>query len=107
MLVVGNELDHKDVRQTVALLSTAFPFQGLVVLGVRLEPSDILRSYSAGSLSEAEIQRLYSGARCIVFPSFYEGFGFPIVTALAYGKTLIARRSDLLQRSPRIAAPGA
>ena len=104
VLVVGNELDHKDVRQTVGLLSTAFPFQGLVVLGVRLEPSDILRSYSAGSLSEAEIQRLYSGARCIVFPSFYEGFGFPIVTALAYGKTLIARRSDLLQRSPRIAA---
>ena len=40
---------------------------------------------------------MYSGARCIVFPSFYEGFGFPIVTALAYGKTLIARRSDLLQ----------
>ena len=45
MLVVGNELDHKDVRQTVGLLSTAFPFQELVVLGVRLEPSAILRSY--------------------------------------------------------------
>ena len=106
VLVVGNELDHKDVRQTVALLSTAFPFQGLVVLGVRLEPSDILRSYPAGSLSEAEIQRLYSGARCIVFPSFYEGFGFPIVTALAYGKTLIARRSDLLQEIAAHCASG-
>ena len=97
--IIGRSADR-------CLLSTAFPFQGLVVLGVRLEPSDILRSYSAGSLSEAEIQRLYSGARCIVFPSFYEGFGFPIVTALAYGKTLI-KGAPICSRDRRAARPGA
>ncbi|MBA2259501.1 MAG: hypothetical protein H0W18_11430, partial [Acidobacteria bacterium] len=37
-----------------------------------------------------------AGARLVVFPSFYEGFGFPILTTLAYGGTLVARQSTLL-----------
>jgi len=42
-----------------------------------------------------------------VFPSFYEGFGFPILTTLAYGRTLIARRSTLLDEvAARCAARG-
>ena len=48
------------------------------------------------TLSEPELHRLYAGSRAVVFPSFYEGFGLPIVTTLAYGGTLLARRSALL-----------
>ena len=33
----------------------------------------------------------------MVYPSFYEGFGFPVVTALAHGRTVLARRSALLE----------
>src|SRR5678815_5138960 len=50
----------------------------------------------SGMRSEAEIHQWYANARLVVFPSFYEGFGFPIVTALAYGRTLVARQSALL-----------
>ena len=55
------------------------------------------RLLQSGALSEAEIHALYAGARLVVFPSFYEGFGFPIVTTLAYGGTLLARQSPLLE----------
>lgn len=96
ILIVGNEFDHKDVMQTVELLKRAFPFQKIVALGAAIEASPLLRVYLPGGMLESEIHGLYAGARFVIFPSFYEGFGFPTVTALAYGKTLIARRSELL-----------
>src|SRR5262249_5438286 len=96
ILVVGNELDHKDAVRTIELLSDAFPFRNLVSLGPRLPARPHLRVYRSGSLSDEEVSRLYTDAALVVFPSFYEGFGFPVVTALAHGKTLIARGSELL-----------
>jgi hypothetical protein len=38
------------------------------------------------------VDGLFEGARCIVYPSHYEGFGIPILRALAHGKPVIARR---------------
>lgn len=35
------------------------------------------------SCSEIELQNLYSNAEFFVFPSFYEGFGFPLLEAMA------------------------
>jgi glycosyltransferase involved in cell wall biosynthesis len=96
ILVVGNDLDHKDAVRTIELLSSAFPFRPLVSLGPMLSESPYLRVHKSGSLSGRDVDRLYAEARVVVFPSFYEGFGFPIVTALAHGKTLVARKSELL-----------
>ncbi len=96
MLVVGNELDHKDAVRTIELLSTVFPFRPVVSLGPQLSETPYLRVHRAGSLSEHDVGCLYAEARFVIFPSLYEGFGFPIVTALALGKTLIARKSELL-----------
>jgi glycosyltransferase involved in cell wall biosynthesis len=42
------------------------------------------------------MDRLYAHARLIVFPSYYEGFGFPVIRGLSYNRTVLARRSDLL-----------
>jgi glycosyltransferase involved in cell wall biosynthesis len=39
--------------------------------------------------------RLIAGAGVIVFPSFYEGFGLPVVEGLALGRTVLVRRSAL------------
>jgi glycosyltransferase involved in cell wall biosynthesis len=95
-LVVGNHLDHKDVRQTVATLASAFPYQPITALGPADATSPFITARQSGSLSESEIQGMYAGADYVVYPSFYEGFGFPIVTALARGRTVLARRSALL-----------
>jgi glycosyltransferase involved in cell wall biosynthesis len=43
-----------------------------------------------GRVSEAELEWLYDHARLLVFPSTYEGFGFPLVEAFARGLPAIA-----------------
>ena len=96
IFIVGNEYDHKDVSRTIELLTTAFPYQSIVALGPAKAASPRVTVLKSGTLSEPDIHRLYADARVVVFPSFYEGFGFPILTTLAYGGTLLARRSTLL-----------
>jgi alpha-1,3-rhamnosyl/mannosyltransferase len=37
------------------------------------------------AVDDAELARLYRGARCLVYASLYEGFGLPVAEALACG----------------------
>ncbi len=97
IFVVGNDYDHKDVVPTVELLAAAFPYEAFVALGPPLTIRPRVRMLQSGKLSEAEIHRLYANARMVIFPSFYEGFGFPVLTTLSYGGTLVARGSALLE----------
>ena len=39
---------------------------------------------------------LYSGAHIFIFPSLYEGFGLPVVEAMACGTAVICARSSSL-----------
>jgi glycosyltransferase involved in cell wall biosynthesis len=36
-----------------------------------------------------------AGARLLVYPSYYEGFGLPVIDALALGKPVITLQSEL------------
>jgi glycosyltransferase involved in cell wall biosynthesis len=42
-----------------------------------------------GYVDQAELRRLYAGAAAFVYPAIYEGFGFPIVEAMACGAPVV------------------
>ena len=43
-----------------------------------------------GYVSDADVARLYRGAAVLVYPALYEGFGMPIVEAMACGTPVVA-----------------
>lgn len=49
-----------------------------------------------GFVDDAELPSIYSGARMFLYPSLYEGFGLPVVEAMASGvPVIVSNRSSL------------
>jgi glycosyltransferase involved in cell wall biosynthesis len=77
-------------------------YQDLFETVTRMDLEDRVRF--AGYVPEADKAALLSGARLYVFPSLYEGFGFPALEAQACETPLICSTSSSL---PEVAGDGA
>jgi glycosyltransferase involved in cell wall biosynthesis len=58
----------------------------------------------AGHVEKADLAALYRGAACLIFPSRYEGFGLPVVEAMASGTPVVASAAGAV---PEIAGDAA
>ena len=124
LLVLGNHYQHKHLAPTANALAAAFPDRAIVALGEEkpeterpleryvpqhLGPAENLTGVAVGNLDEAEIGAFYADADVIIFPSHYEGFGIPVLHALAARRPIFVRAMPVseelwlgVERNPNI-----
>lgn len=96
-IMVGVGSDYKNSILFFKAFVQLFTKQGfdIVCTGSGGLLRDELRAYTSGSvvhmlqLSDEELKAAYSGAVALVYPSKYEGFGLPVLEAIACGCPVI------------------
>jgi glycosyltransferase involved in cell wall biosynthesis len=89
-------------RKNLARIAAAVDGE-LRVVGARgwggVEPPPNVRWL--GEVDDEELARLYRGARCLVWPSLYEGFGIPVAEALACGCPIVTSAGSAMEEVAR------
>jgi glycosyltransferase involved in cell wall biosynthesis len=100
-LFVGAIQPRKDPVAAVEALALTNGDLRLILVGPEKQEADRVRNAVrrlgleqrvelAGHVERDELAALYRGATCLVFPSRYEGFGLPIIEAMASGTPVVA-----------------
>lgn len=100
---------NADVRPTLVLAGPVAPRnpEGWALLQPALDdlPSHVrARIVLTGYVSETDKVALLSGAEALVFPSLYEGFGLPVIEAMACGTPVLTSNVSALPETAGDAA---
>jgi glycosyltransferase involved in cell wall biosynthesis len=112
LLIVGTlepRKNHLNLFKAIQLLDRHLDIP-LVVAGRRgWEDEPIVREASllaecgkvilANYVPDADLPSLYAGARAVIYPSWYEGFGLPVAEALASGAPVVASTAPALKET--------
>ena len=108
-VVVGTIEPRKNLIQAIRAykllpdeVAKSFP---LAIIGARgWKEADVLTELNSlteqgkakvlGYVDSDDLPALYTGAKCLLFPSIYEGFGLPVLEAMACGTPVIACNSS-------------
>jgi glycosyltransferase involved in cell wall biosynthesis len=120
VLYVGSNKPHKNLARMVAAWSELPHLKGgiessLVIAGHWDARYPEARQLAAerglaqnvrflGPVAEMDLPALYGGARLFVFPSLYEGFGLPVLEAMACGAPVLCSNTSSL---PEVAGDAA
>jgi glycosyltransferase involved in cell wall biosynthesis len=112
LLFLGGEKPHKNVQNVIRAFAKArrdrsLP-HALVLAGpmpsnparmdaliAALELSDAV--IRPGIIEEEDLPALYAGAEAFLYPTLYEGFGLPVVEAMACGTPVLTSSTSALQ----------
>lgn len=81
-------------RVTLVLAGHAGWLSAPILAKARAVPAGRIRLLNY--VPDEDLAGLYSGARAFVFPSLYEGFGFPVLEAMACGTPVICSNTSSL-----------
>ncbi len=95
IFVVGNKLVHKRVNPITDLLASAFPDRTVIALGYQGKSPSGVVPLKSGALSDSRVASIYRDAQMVVFPSVYEGFGFPIMRSIGNERPVVCWASDV------------
>jgi len=114
LLCVGNRKAHKNevrvlkgfakavIPQNVCLVFTGNVSKQLMELSEQL--GVLNRVIFVGRVPESDLPSLYKGAIALLFPSLYEGFGLPVIEAMACGTPVLTSKTTSL---PEVAGDAA
>ncbi len=118
VLYVGSNKPHKNLVRLVeawAMVQAEVPAYTLVIAGAWLPQHPEARQNAQvlgiadrvcwlGPLPETDLPALYTAAEVFVFPSLYEGFGLPVIEAMACGTPVVCANTSSL---PEVAGDAA
>jgi glycosyltransferase involved in cell wall biosynthesis len=114
LFCVGNRKLHKNELRTIEAFSAAnvpqqmrliFSGNPTAELVAKIENAGMSgRIVFAGQIPESQLPSYYRGAVALLFPSLYEGFGLPVIEAMACGTPVITSNTTSL---PEVAGDAA
>jgi glycosyltransferase involved in cell wall biosynthesis len=96
VLHVGAHDERKNTAALVAGFERAFPDGGVRLAFTRKPPALPRGGVVVDASDDAALAALYRGAAVVAVPSTYEGFGFPLLEAMACGAPALAARAGAL-----------